>query len=106
MPTTPATKNAVTAAIAGLETTPPDALILDLQLPSGSGLQVLRAVREMAGKTQAEVATAMKMGQGHVSMFETRDDRRVSNLRRYIKALGGELKMVARFGKKEVRLDV
>lgn len=36
----------VTAAIAGLETTPPDALILDLQLPSGSGLQVLRAVRE------------------------------------------------------------
>ena len=66
----------------------------------------LRAVREMAGKTQSEVATAMKMAQGHVSMFETRDDRRVSNLRRYIKALGGELEMVARFGKKEVRLDV
>ena len=36
----------VTAAIAGLESNPPDALILDLQLPSGSGLQVLRAVRE------------------------------------------------------------
>ena len=66
----------------------------------------LRAVREMAGMTQAQVATALKMAQGHVSMFETRDDRRVSNLRRYIKALGGELKMVARFGRKEVRLDV
>ncbi|NJD87327.1 MAG: response regulator transcription factor [Betaproteobacteria bacterium] len=36
----------VTAAIAGLENNHPDALILDLQLPSGSGLQVLRAVRE------------------------------------------------------------
>lgn len=36
----------VTAAIAGLEHNAPDALILDLQLPSGSGLQVLRAVRE------------------------------------------------------------
>ena len=36
----------VTAAIAGLEVNHPDALILDLQLPSGSGLQVLRAVRE------------------------------------------------------------
>ncbi|MCW5592964.1 MAG: response regulator transcription factor [Burkholderiales bacterium] len=36
----------VTAAIAGLEDNHPDALILDLQLPSGSGLQVLRAVRE------------------------------------------------------------
>ena len=66
----------------------------------------LRSVREMAGKTQAEVATAMKMGQGHVSIFETRDDRRVSNLRRYIKALSGELEMVARFGRKAVRLDV
>jgi predicted transcriptional regulator len=66
----------------------------------------LRAVREMAGKTQAEVAAALKMAQGHVSTFESRDDRRVSNLRRYIKALGGELRMVARFGRKEVRLDV
>ena len=36
----------VLSAIAGLENNPPDALILDLQLPSGSGLQVLRAVRE------------------------------------------------------------
>jgi DNA-binding NarL/FixJ family response regulator len=36
----------VPAAIAGLENNSPDALILDLQLPSGSGLQVLRAVRE------------------------------------------------------------
>jgi DNA-binding NarL/FixJ family response regulator len=35
----------VPAAIEGLSSTPPDALILDLQLPSGSGLQVLRAVR-------------------------------------------------------------
>lgn len=65
----------------------------------------LRAVREMAGKTQAQVAAAMKMAQGHVSIFETRDDRRVSNLRRYIKALGGELEMVARFGRRAVRID-
>lgn len=35
----------VRAAIDGLTQSPPDALILDLQLPSGSGLQVLRAVR-------------------------------------------------------------
>lgn len=36
----------VSAAIEGLTNFPPDALILDLQLPSGSGLQVLRAVRD------------------------------------------------------------
>jgi DNA-binding NarL/FixJ family response regulator len=35
----------IPAAIEGLSGIPPDALILDLQLPSGSGLQVLRAVR-------------------------------------------------------------
>jgi DNA-binding NarL/FixJ family response regulator len=33
-------------AIAGLEKTHPDALILDLQLPGGNGLEVLRAVRQ------------------------------------------------------------
>lgn len=37
----------VPGAIDGLTSFPPDALILDLQLPSGSGLQVLRAVREL-----------------------------------------------------------
>lgn len=36
----------VPSAISGLTSSPPDALILDLQLPSGSGLQVLRAVRD------------------------------------------------------------
>ena len=79
---------------------------VELRLEDEAYEMSLRGVREMAGKTQAEVAAAMKTGQGHVSMFETRDGRRVSNLRRYIKALGGELKMVARFGKKEVRLNV
>src|SRR4029079_12918712 len=36
----------VAPAIAGLEKIQPDALILDLQLPSGNGLDVLRAVRK------------------------------------------------------------
>jgi DNA-binding NarL/FixJ family response regulator len=39
------TADDVPAAITGLTTQNPDALILDLQLPSGSGLQVLRAIR-------------------------------------------------------------
>lgn len=65
----------------------------------------LRAVREMAGKTQAQVAEAMKMAQGHVSLFEAREDRRVSNLRRYVEALGGELELIARFGKRAIRID-
>ena len=47
----------VPAAISGLTSTPPDALILDLQLPSGSGLQVLRAVRERLPRMRVIVMT-------------------------------------------------
>lgn len=36
----------------------------ELRLEDEAYQMSLRAVREMAGKTQAEVATAMKMGQG------------------------------------------
>ncbi len=47
----------VPAAIADLTTSHPDALILDLQLPSGSGLQVLRAVRERLPRMRVIVMT-------------------------------------------------
>ncbi len=47
----------VPAAIDGLTSAPPDALILDLQLPSGSGLQVLRAVRERLPRMRVIVMT-------------------------------------------------
>lgn len=47
----------VPAAIDGLTSSPPDALILDLQLPSGSGLQVLRAVRAHLPRMRVIVMT-------------------------------------------------
>lgn len=47
----------VPAAIEGLTSFPPDALILDLQLPSGSGLQVLRAIRERLPRLRVIVMT-------------------------------------------------
>jgi len=47
----------VPAAIDGLTSSPPDALILDLQLPSGSGLQVLRAVRDRLPRMRVIVMT-------------------------------------------------
>lgn len=64
----------------------------------------LRAVRELVGKTQAEIAKATKMTQPLVSRVEGRDDHRLSTLRRYIQALGGELEVIAKFGDKTVRL--
>ena len=64
----------------------------------------LRAIREVLGKTQVEVASATKMTQGEVSRFERSRDHLLSRLRRYVQGLGGELEVVARFGDKSVRL--
>jgi hypothetical protein len=64
----------------------------------------LRAVRELAGKTQTEVAASAGATQGEISTTERRSDHLVSTLRRYVTALGGELEIVARFGNKAVKL--
>lgn len=64
----------------------------------------LRDLRELAGKTQVELAKAAEMTQGNVSAIETRDDHLLSKLRHYVQALGGELEVIARFGDKTIRL--
>src|SRR5438105_15078897 len=64
----------------------------------------LRAVRELTGKTQEEVAKAAEMTQSELSRVERREDHRISTIRRIIEALGGELEVTAIFGDKRVRL--
>jgi len=64
----------------------------------------LKEIREMLGKTQTEVATLAEMTQGELSRAESRADHRISTLRRIVKALGGDLEVVATFGNKSVRL--
>lgn len=64
----------------------------------------LRQAREASGKTQAEISAATEMSQGEVSRLERREDFLLSTLRRYVKALGGELELVARFRNKAVVL--
>jgi hypothetical protein len=64
----------------------------------------LRAVRELVGKTQVDVAGVTKMRQADVSKMERRADHLLSTLRRYVEALGGELEVTANFGDKRVRL--
>ncbi|MCO5120494.1 MAG: helix-turn-helix domain-containing protein [Burkholderiaceae bacterium] len=63
-------------------------MLLEMQL------QELRKSRKM---TQVEVARAMSVEQAAVSKLERRDDMYLSTLRDYIRALGGELKLVASF---------
>ncbi|HEY4079090.1 MAG TPA: XRE family transcriptional regulator [Burkholderiaceae bacterium] len=65
-----------------------EALLVEMQL------QELRKARNV---TQVEVAKAMSVEQAAVSKLERRDDMYVSTLREYVRALGGELKLVASF---------
>ena len=64
----------------------------------------LKAIRELIGKTQVDVAVVTDMTQSEVSRLERRSDVRLSTLKRYVEALGGEVEVFATFGDKRVRL--
>jgi transcriptional regulator with XRE-family HTH domain len=64
----------------------------------------LSELREASGKTQQEVAAALKKAQSEISRIESRSDYRLSTLKGYVAALGGELELVANFGDRRVRL--
>jgi predicted transcriptional regulator len=67
----------------------------------------LRALREAAGVTQEEIAAKVEVDQSQISRLERQGgDVRVSLLKRYIEALGGELQIVATLRGKVVRLPV
>ncbi|WP_310541296.1 helix-turn-helix transcriptional regulator [Phenylobacterium sp.] len=57
----------------------------------------LREVREAVKRTQVEVAAAMGASQDRVSKLEHSDDALVSTLRRHVRALGGELRLMVEF---------
>jgi predicted XRE-type DNA-binding protein len=57
----------------------------------------LRDVREAVRRTQVEVAAAMGVSQDRISKLEHGDDALVSTLRRHVRALGGELRLIVEF---------
>jgi transcriptional regulator with XRE-family HTH domain len=57
----------------------------------------LHELRQARQRSQEELARALKVGQPAVAKLERRTDMYVSNLRRYIEALGGSLEITARF---------
>ena len=59
------------------------------------GLQELRATQELS---QVELAGRLQVTQPAISKLEHAEDVRLSTLRQYVEALGGELEVRARFG--------
>ena len=72
-----------------------EAMLVEMQL------QEMRKTRQV---TQVEVAKAMNVEQAAVSKLERREDMYVSTLREYVKALGGELKLVASFPDADIQV--
>ena len=54
-------------------------------------------MRQARERSQEDLARELKVGQPAVAKLERRADMYVSNLRRYIEALGGSLEITARF---------
>jgi transcriptional regulator with XRE-family HTH domain len=71
-------------------------LLLDMPLNE------LRAARQL---TQERLAKRLKVKQATVSKLERRADMYVSTLRDFVKAMGGELEIKARFPEGEVRIS-
>jgi transcriptional regulator with XRE-family HTH domain len=71
------------------------------ELKNEMALAELRQARE---QTQEDLARALKVNQPAVAKLEKRADMYVSNLRRYVEALGGKLEITASFPEGEVAI--
>ncbi len=61
----------------------------------------LHDIRLELGLTQNEVADTLNISQKNVSSFESRSDMKLSTLKSYLHALGGELIISAKFPSKD-----
>ena len=66
---------------------------------------LLSEIRELAGKSQREVADVLGIRQPSLSKLEKQSDMQISTLRRIVNALGGELEVVARFPDGTVKIE-
>jgi transcriptional regulator with XRE-family HTH domain len=57
----------------------------------------LRDIRKAFHKSQESVAKALDMEQESVSRIERRADLLLSTMRKYVEAMGGDLKLIAEF---------
>lgn len=73
-----------------------------MQLKSEMALGELRRALDM---TQEDVARALNVKQAAISKIENQSDLYIGTLRKILRAMGAELKIVARFPESEVVID-
>jgi DNA-binding transcriptional regulator YiaG len=66
----------------------------------------LAELREARKLTQMNLARTLGVGQGAVSKIEKRTDMYLSSLESYIKAMGGQFRMIASFPDGEVEIKL
>lgn len=66
----------------------------------------LADLRRGLGITQVELAGAADMALSQISALETGDDHLLSTLRRSVRALGGEVEVIAVLGDQRIKLAV
>ena len=65
---------------------------------------LLSQIRQAAGMTQEELASSLGIKQPTLSRIESQDDIQVSTLQRLVRALGGELEIIAHLPGRDVRI--
>lgn len=66
---------------------------------------LLSEIRKEVGLTQKDLAETMGIKQPSLSKLETQEDMQVSTLNRLVKALGGQLEIVAHMPNGDVRIN-
>lgn len=65
---------------------------------------LLSEIRQATGLTQEEVAASLGIKQPTLSRMESQDDIQVSTLQRLVRALGGELEIIAHLPGRDIRI--
>lgn len=84
--------NEIIAALPAEEQAAVDAQYHDLK----HEVEGLRELRQIAGKAQADIASALNIKQPSVSKIENQTDMYLSTLRSYVEAIGGKLELTVK----------
>ena len=75
---------------------------VEKRVAAAQGTMALQELRQARELTQQQLARTLHLNQAAISKVEKQSDMYVSTLRRFLKAMGAELRIVARFSDRDV----